>query len=398
MTKIYDVVIIGAGPYGLSLAAHLQASRLNFRIFGSPMNTWRTQMPSGMFLKSEGFASDLYEPGGTFRLADYCAQHGIEYRDIGVPVARQTFAAYGLAFQKKFVPMLEDKTVTALDRVPSGFVLDFADGETVMARRVVVAVGISYFQHIPLELAHLPETFLSHSSGHQTFEKFKDRHVTVIGAGSSALDVTALLLEAGVTTQLVTRRSKLNFQEPPEQKPRSLLERLRAPRSGLGTGWRSRLCTDMPLVFHRMPQSFRINVVKTHLGPAPCWFTKEQVEGKVPVQLGMKVKTAEVRQDRVHLRLSGPDGKDHELETDHIIAGTGYRVDLGRIPFLSRELRSQIRSVNDTPVLSTKFESSIPGLHFVGASSANSFGPLVRFAYGARFTARRMSRHLEATR
>jgi thioredoxin reductase len=292
--------------------------------------------------------------------------------------------------------MLEDRSVVALHRTASGFVLHLQDGEEVMARRVIVAVGISYFQHVPAELSHLTGTFLSHSSGHHTLDHFKDREITVIGGGSSALDVAALLLQAGAKPQLLVRGPKLSFQEPPEEKPRSLLTRLRSPRSGLGTGWRSRLCTDMPLVFYRMPQGFRMNVVKTHLGPAPCWFTKDQVEGRLPVHLRTAIKKTEIHQNRLHLQLSGPDGKDREIETDHIIAGTGYKVDLGRIPFLNRELRSEIRAVNDTPVLSTNFESSVPGLHFVGASAANSFGPLVRFAYGAGFTAKRMSRYLQA--
>ena len=56
------VVVIGAGPYGLSIATHLRAQQLSFRIFGEPMASWRHHMPQGMSLKSEGFASDLYDP------------------------------------------------------------------------------------------------------------------------------------------------------------------------------------------------------------------------------------------------------------------------------------------------------------------------------------------------
>src|SRR5580704_12695153 len=94
------VAIIGAGPYGLSIAAHLKACGVDFRIFGSPMHTWTTQMPEGMRLKSEGFASSLYAPDSAFTLRDYCREQCIPYADLGLPVPLETFVAYGLRFQK----------------------------------------------------------------------------------------------------------------------------------------------------------------------------------------------------------------------------------------------------------------------------------------------------------
>ena len=57
-----QLAIVGAGPYGLSIAAHLRERGVNFRIFGTPMRTWREQMPRGMLLKSDGFASNLSDP------------------------------------------------------------------------------------------------------------------------------------------------------------------------------------------------------------------------------------------------------------------------------------------------------------------------------------------------
>ncbi len=86
MTEIVDVAIIGAGPYGLSIAAHLAGRGVDFRIFGSPMHTWRTSMPEGMVLKSEGNASDLYDPDGEMTLARYCADRGLPYKDLGFPI------------------------------------------------------------------------------------------------------------------------------------------------------------------------------------------------------------------------------------------------------------------------------------------------------------------------
>jgi thioredoxin reductase len=173
---------------------------------------------------------------------------------------------------------------------------------------------------------------------------------------------------------------------------------LRWPISGIGNGWKSYLCAELPLVFRTMPESFRLNVVRTHLGPAPCWFTKVEINGHVALHLGRSLNKVVAEGDRVRLHLNGPDGAREELLVDHVIAGTGYRPDLKRVAFISSELRKEIASVAETPVLSSQFESSVPGLFFVGALSANTFGPLTRFAFGAGFAAERVVGRLGAAR
>jgi len=389
-----DTAIIGAGPYGLSIAAHLKARGVDFRIFGSPMHTWRTHMPKGMLLKSDGFASCLYDPDSSYPLGRYCQEHGIPYADLGLPVHLETFAAYGEEFQKRFVPELEDKLVVSIGRSLAGFDIRLEDGELIAARRIVAAVGISHFQYVPPVLSALPEEFVTHSSRHTSFDRFKGRDVTVIGAGASAVDVAALLHQAGACVQLVARKPVVAFHDPPGPIPRPLLERVRKPTTGLGPGWRSLFCTKAPLLFHAMPQRFRLEVVRRHLGPAAGWFVKDLVVGHVAFHLGFSVAEANLRNGQVQLRLASNDGAQRTLVTDHVIAGTGYQVDLQRLAFLNAELLEEIRSVENTPVLSRNFESSVPGLYFVGTTSANSFGPMARFAYGAGFTARRLSRCL----
>src|ERR1700709_2501578 len=127
MAEIVDVAIIGAGPYGLSIAAHLAESGVDFRIFGSAMHTWRTSMPEGMVLKSEGNGSDLYDPGGEFTLARFCADRKLPYRDVGFPIPLSTFIEYGVAFQQRFVPGLEDRQVTEVSPTAYGFDLHLQD-------------------------------------------------------------------------------------------------------------------------------------------------------------------------------------------------------------------------------------------------------------------------------
>jgi thioredoxin reductase len=389
-----NTAIIGAGPYGLSVAAHLRRSGVPFRIFGRPMDSWRAHMPKGMMLKSDGFASNIYDPESAFTLGQFCAEQGIEYADAGVPVRLDTFSAYGLAFRERMVPELEDKLVKSVNRLQDGFLLQLEDGETVHARSVVLAVGITHFDYVPENLAHLPAEVLSHSARHHEVDRFRGRDVVVIGGGSSALDLAGLLHEAGAHVQLVSRRAELKFHSQPTGKPRSRWQQIRHPQSGLGPGMRSRFFADAPMAFHYLPERLRVEVVRRTLGPSGGWFIRDKVIGKVPLHLGCSPESAEVKNGEVRLRVRSAEGSEREIVAEHLIAATGYRVDLERLKFLSQEIRASLKALNGTPVLSSSFESSIPGLYFVGVAAANSFGPVMRFAFGAGFAARTITRTL----
>jgi thioredoxin reductase len=394
-----DIAIIGAGPYGLSIAAHLRRVGAHFRIFGRLMDSWRAHMPKGMMLKSDGFASNIYDPDNRLTLKDFCAEREIEYADVGIPVRLETFTAYGLAFQERMVPELTEKLVVGLDRLPDGFRLQLEDGEIIVARRVILAVGITHFEFVPTELAHLPAEYLSHSGHHSDLERFRGRSVVVIGAGASATDTAGLLHETGAEVQLVARKKSLKFHgKPTVGKRRSLWQRIRHPQSGLGPGLRSRFFANAPAAFHYLPESLRLWIVRTHLGPSGGWFAKDKVIGRIPVLLGYTPERAEIEDGRVRLHLRALDGTRREILIEHVIAATGYKVDLERLRFLSTEIRSKLKTVENTPVLSSTFESSVPGLYFVGIAAANSFGPVMRFAYGAGFAARCVTRVLVKSR
>jgi len=392
MPQQVPIVIIGAGPYGLSIAAHLRAYGAAFRIFGSPMSFWRDAMPAGMLLKSEGFASSLNDPGG-FTLRRYCSEHGLPYADMGLPVPLQVIIDYGMAFQRRLVPNLEQKQVVALDRANSHFLLKLDDGESVETASVVVATGIQHFGHMPPELATLPAELATHSSAHHDLSRFNGKDVAVLGGGASAIDLAGLLHGAGARVSLLIRGPTLNIHTK-MRLPRPLGERIRAPMSGIGPGWRSLLWTDFPQIFRLLPERLRLRVVARTVPPAAGWFMREYIDGKVDVRTHRRLVEATVKDGRVKLVLGLPDGGREAVSADHVIAGTGFRPDVRRLPFLNPALVEGIATVGNMPVLSSRFESTVPGLSFVGGISMNSFGPVARFIVGSAFTAPTVARHL----
>ena len=390
-----DVAILGAGPYGLSVASHLRARGINFRIFGRAMQSWRAHMPIGMHLKSEGFASNLSDPSATFTLKRFCVDHGFPY-DSATAIPLDRFLAYGLAFQRRFVPEVEERSVLAVKRSVNGFDLAFQDGEVLAARRLLVAVGVHPFRDMPAPLTLLPRELASHSADHAELKGFGQRDITIVGGGSSAVELGALLHESGANVRLVTRRSgALQYQPRPIVRP--LWRRAVRPLSGIGYGWHSLLIAEAPQLFRLLPPQQRLLGVNHYLMPAAGWFVRDRFQDHVAHLSGYALESAVAAGSRVELRLRHAAGKQLLLKTDHVIAATGYRLDLDRLPILDEDLRRDVRRVGGTPRLSANFESSVPGLYFLGPLSANCFGPAMRFVLGADFTARRLCRHLAST-
>lgn len=393
MPNMTDVAIIGAGPYGLSLAAHLRAAGVSFRIFGQPLSTWREHMPNGMKLKSPGFASNLSAPAADSTLKAYCEQRDIPYHDTDLPVQLDVFNAYAEDFQWRFAPNVEAKDLCVLERKDDGmFHLTLSNSEKLAARHVVLAVGISNFADMPKDLMHLPRDVRGHSFHFQSGKQFYRRQVVVIGGGASAIDVAAELHACGASVRIVARDKTIKWHNPPAE--RHLLSWLTRPYSGIGLGWRSFFCAELPQLFRLLPQRFRLRAVKRHLAAAPGWFMRPKIEGRVPVMRDAELIGATMRGHRVGLIVSRR-GEEREIACDHVIAATGYKPDMGRLSFLSARLQREIKQVQNTPVLSSRFETSVRGLYVVGPAAANSFGPLMRFMVGAEYTSPLLARHLK---
>ena len=397
MNGITDVAIVGAGPYGLSVAAHLRRSGRSVRQFGLPMHLWRANMPRGMFLKSQGFASNLSDPAGQLTLAAFCRETERPYADYGLPVPLDTFVAYGQWFQATADLDVEEVLVTGVSPAGNGYELTLADGETLVARQVVVAVGVEHFAYLPEQLAGLPAGVCTHSSAHTDLAAFAGQRVTVVGAGQSALESAALLHEHGAQVQIVMREEHATWNGAPLAPDRPLRQRLREPEAGLGSGWGTWFYSRKPAMFRHLPEASRVRRARTALGPAGASWLRGRVEGEFPVLGGLALDRAESGPEGAWLGLAHGSGARIEVAVDHVIAATGYRPDLNRLTFLDERLRSGLRTVAGTPVVDRDYQTSSPGLFVVGPGVAPTFGPVMRFVYGADHAARTVGRRLAGT-
>ena len=395
MTQTCDVAIIGTGPHGLSLAAHLKARGINFRIFGKPMGTWAEHMPKSMMLKSDGFASNLSAPARESTLKAYCARHNIPYADEGLPITLDLFLEYSTWFRKRYIPELEDTMVTALEADGDRFALTLETGETVSARNVVVAVGISWFEHMPDFLSGLPADLVSHSYKHRDVSQFRGRDVAVIGAGASAINLVDELATEGARARIIARVPELDYNRVPDASDDTLMARIQRPASGIGRGWKSVFCAQAPLLFYRLPDSLKQRAIRSHMKPAAGFYMRGKVEGRVETSLGRSVAKAEEANGKVALTLTGRDGAQERINFDHVVAATGYHPDMRRVPFLSKTLCARITLADGSPVLSDGFETPVRGLFVTGPAAMNSFGPLMRFMVGAEFAAPHIAGRLE---
>lgn len=397
MTDPIDVAIVGAGPYGLSLGAHLRAADVPYRQFGLPMQWWRAAMPRGMFLTSQGFASNLSDPGATHTLRAFCESTGRDYADDGFPVPLETFVAYGDWFQRAEVPYLEELMVSDVTRTGSHFELSLSDGSTALARKVIVATGVQHFAHLPSALAELPARLCTHQCAHDDLSVFADREVAVIGAGQSALESAALLHESGARVTVLARAPGLVWNGDPLAAQRSVRRRLREPEAPLGSGWATWFYSTQPSLFRWLPPARRARVARTALGPAGAHWLRRRVEGKVRTLFDRSVRWAKPEPGGVRLGLWVNGQSFNEITTDHVLAATGYHTDLDRLPFLDGPLRAAVHTLAGSPDVGPDFQSSVPGLYFVGPAVAPTFGPVMRFVYGAAYAAHVVTRALSAT-
>jgi FAD-dependent urate hydroxylase len=354
------------------------------------MQTWRN-MPPGMSLKAYGFACSIATPDGQLTLPAYCRDQDLEDSE---PIEIATFSEYGLSVQQRLVPHAEPTNVSRLEQRDGGFSLTLETGETFPARRVVVAVGLSNFEYVPSEFGSVPAEFYSHTAAHSSFGQFAGRNVTVLGAGQSALQAAALLQQAGADVTLLARGEiSWGWRTDPSVK-RTLIDRMRVPNSSLGGGRDNWLLQHLPMALHYAPEKRRLAFTAEHLGPSGAWWLRDSVEGKVRTRTGVSILNATPVGSKLSLRIAERGEAERDFVTDHVVSGTGYVIDIDKLPFLDGTLAGGLARTGGSPRLSRHFESSVEGLYFVGPVSAASFGPLFRFIAGAPYTTRVVARHV----
>ena len=392
-------MIIGAGPYGLAAAAHLKEEGVEHRSFGTPMSGWFDHMPIGMFLKSTARDSSIGSPHTKTGIGAWCADAGVDPYDQNggeTPIPVTDFIEYGRWFQEREVPALEQERVIGVARSGSGFEVELASGERIRSATVLMAIGTAPFAYLPpeLETARCEREYeggrISHSGDHHDLSAFKDKTVAVIGRGQSALETAVLLREGGAAVHLVVRSPSIIWGGPPAPANPTVLHKLRTPPSQLGDGWATLLVTRYAGTYRHLPDRVRLAGVQKILGPFGAWWLKTRFEG-IDVRLQTKLAGASPNAEGVRLDLVDHHGTRSHLDVDHIIAATGYRVDVHSTGLLSPELAGSLATLKGSPRLTSGFESSVPGLFFSGLAAAATFGPMLRFVAGSGFAGPRIA-------
>lgn len=380
-----DVAVIGAGPYGLSAAAHLRTIKgLEVRTFGEPMSFWSANMPVGMFLRSNWTATQIACPRGELTLEAFQKD---QQRSFGTPVPIEQFVQYGLWYQRRAVPDLDCRRISRVEQAAKGFRLTVEDGEIFESRRVVVAGGIARFSRRPQQLQALPPDLVTHSSDHPRFDRFRDKEILIVGSGQSALESAALLHEAGAAVQVVGRSTQIHWlqgwlSKTLHHRMGKAVRRLLYAPTDVGPAGISQLLAR-PGLLRGLPRPLQDKLRKRATRPAGARWLYHRLSS-VPITLGCSISSAEPIGGRVRVSLSN----GREITVDHIVLGTGFHIDISKYDFLAETLKQQISRVNGFPRLKPGLETSVPGLHILGAPAAYSFGPLLQFVSGTHFASR----------
>lgn len=384
-----DVVVIGAGPYGLSAAAHLKALGLDVCVFGEPMEFWDTKMPEGMLLRSPRVASTISDPLSEFTLEAYEATSGTEPAP---RVTRKTFVDYGKWFQAHLGSNLDRRNVTQLRREGSAFKVTLTDGSELTSLRVVVAAGIGPFRKSPKEFAELPLSLASHCYDGLKLDSLGKR-VAVIGAGQSSLESAALLREGGAEVEVIARIPELRWIGMHKRLHQlGVVSKMLYSKHDIGPIGISRLVAYPKLIYH-FPLGLKDRLRKRAVRSAGApWLIPRLPEVKITT--GRAVVSAKEMKGEVQILLD--DGSERRV--DHILMGTGYIVDISKYEFLAPELVKEIRQLDGYPEVAAGFQTSVPGLHFVGATCARNFGPLLYFVTGTEFASTELASYISRNR
>jgi FAD-dependent urate hydroxylase len=351
------------------------------------MDFWECHMPQGMLVRSAWGASSISDPEGRFSLDAYEAE---QPQPFSRPLPGGELSRYAHWFQEHAVPDVDERLVCTVEQAGSGFTLTTQDGERLTAGRVVIATGLGSFPQRPAQFAQLGDELATHSMDVLEPARFAGQSIAIIGCGQSAVETAALLSEAGAEVELIARDPAIRWLIRGERLRGidPFLQRILYAPTDVGPAGVSRLVA-MPNLFRRLPRGLQDRLAYRSIRPAAKGWLLDRTSD-VEMTFSRQVSKATPDGDGVLLALD--DGSRRRV--DHVILATGYRVDLAKESIIGDSLRAQLRLHDGYPVLRRGFESSIPRLHFIGAYSAWSFGPIMRFVSGTRFTAHTVAKHI----
>jgi cation diffusion facilitator CzcD-associated flavoprotein CzcO len=339
-------------------------------------------------LRSGWAATHLADPDHSLTLERYQAASS---RRFSTPVPPDCFIDYGRWFQRQVAPDLDQRKIARVEPKPKGFRLVLETGETVTASRVVVAAGIGSFAWRPSQFAGLPNSLVSHTCEHRDLRGFSGKRVLVIGSGQSALESAALLHESDAEVEIIARARQIRWlggaiSRTFQHSLGPTVSKLLYAPTDVGPAGISQIVARPDLV-RRFPRGVQDWLRRRSIRPAGARWLVARLQN-VPMNLGCSVVSATPVGERIKVRLD--DGI--EKTVDHVLLGTGYRVDVSKYDFFSPELAKAIDCFRGYPRLGEGLEASVPGLHFLGAPAVWSFGALMQFVVGTHYASRALLR------
>lgn len=372
-----DLLIVGAGPFGLSVAAQAQHDGLDYLVVGKPMEFWRKHMPAGMFLRS---ACDWHlDPTGVHTIEAFLAEGGQTPADVE-PLSLDFYLAYARWFQEQKGLTVEPRLVERLDRVEGGFQAQMEDGAIIRAGAVVLALGFLHFAHTPADLAALlPPGRYAHTCHLVDFAPLAGKRCLILGGRQSAFESAALLREAGAA------HVHLCYRHPTPRFVPSDWGRANRIVAGLA---------DNPTWFRELSEAEKAEI--NH------WFW---TEGRLKLEpwLWPRIDHPNVSlwpENQLAACTPNADGsleivleKGDRLVVDQVLFATGYKVDMDRVPLLAGgNLLGELATANGYPRLDEHMQTNIPGLFITSMPAVQDFGLFFAFTLSARLSAQLIGR------
>ncbi len=375
-----SLLIIGAGPFGLSLAAEAQHLGINYIIVGKPMGFWQENMPDGMFLRS---ACDWHlDPSNQDTIEAYLQTQGLTSADVE-PLSLAFYLDYAAWFQDQQgiepVPMFVQQLDVFPEKTPR-FRATMADGSTIHADTVAIAPGFKPFKNEPAELvAHIPAGRYSHTCEHVDFNDMAGRRCLIVGGRQSAFEWTALLQEAGATAvHVVHRHDTPAFAEADWSWVNPLVDAMLD-----NPGWfRNLTPSEKDAVNRRLWDEGRLKVEP--------WLAERVLTDRVQLWPNSFITACDEMPDGT---LSVTLNNGTTLTVDHIILATGYRVNINQVSFLAQgNILDNLATADGYPLLDEQFQANIPGLFITSMPATRDFGPFFAFTISVRTSAKLIGR------